>query len=159
VAVNELVRETILALPIPADVTVQWLFAPNLPPVPADARQIEQAVGNLGMNALQAMPEGGRLTVRTHQKAGRVEIAIEDTGPGVPTELQDRVFEPFFSTKVTGTGLGLPLVHEIATAHGGHSSLQSIPGEGACFTLSLPVRPAGSGAAPTSASPSLWPAP
>jgi signal transduction histidine kinase len=139
---NELVREVVLALTIPERVAVEWALASDLPPVPVDARQIEQAVGNLGMNALQAMPEGGRLIVSTRRVGECVEIGVRDTGPGVPEGLEEKVMEPFFSTKVTGTGLGLPLVREIAAAHGGRFTLQNLPGEGACFSLMLPIQPA-----------------
>jgi signal transduction histidine kinase len=138
-SINMVVREAIAALPVPARVTVEWALAPHLPPVAADVRQIEQAVGNLGLNALQAMGEGGRLTVGTRRVGDQVEITVTDTGPGIPSEMQERVFEPFFSTKVSGTGLGLPLVREIVEAHGGQFALRSAPGEGACFTLSLPL--------------------
>ena len=65
------------------------------------------------------MPDGGCLTVSTRCEGDRVEIVVDDTGPGVPPELHEKVLEPFFSTKVTGTGLGLPLVREIVAAHGG----------------------------------------
>src|SRR5262249_51745588 len=107
--------------------------------VMADDRQIEQAVINLGMNALQAMPERGRLTIGARRHGKQVEITVRDTGPGIPEALRARIFEPFFSTKAGGTGLGLPLVHEIAVAHGGRISVESAPGEGACFTLALPL--------------------
>jgi len=138
-AINEIVREAIAALPISDRVAIEWQLAPSLPPVGADMRQLDQAIGNLGLNALQAMPEGGRLSIGTRLVGEQVEIRIGDTGPGVPEELQARVFEPFFSTKASGTGLGLPLVREIALAHGGDLTLQSAPGEGACFILTLPV--------------------
>jgi signal transduction histidine kinase len=139
IPVNEVVREAIMALSIPEGVTVRWSLGTDLPPVWADARQIEQAIGNLGQNALQAMTEGGELSVGTRCDGDEVEITVGDSGPGIPPELQEKVFEPFFSTKATGTGLGLPLVREIALAHGGRFSLESAPGEGACFVLSLPV--------------------
>jgi signal transduction histidine kinase len=141
VAINELVREAVQALPIPRSVAVGWSLAPDLPAVRADARQIEQAVGNLGMNALQAMPEGGQLTVSTRRVGEEVEIGVADTGPGIPPEIHDNVFEPFFSTKTSGTGLGLPLVREIAAAHGGCATFQSTPGHGTCFILSVPIQP------------------
>jgi two-component system sensor kinase FixL len=158
VPINELVREAVLALSIPEGVTVDWALAADLPAALADARQIDQAVSNLGINALQAMPDGGRLTVSTRQEADRIEITLGDTGPGIAPDLWEKVFEPFFSTKASGTGLGLPLVREIAIAHGGQVSFQSAPGEGACFTLLLPVRPAAVGepvpaAVPQSSSP------
>ena len=111
-----------------------------MPTVPVGERADKrQAIGNLGLNAIQAMPEGGRLTIVTGQASDQVSITLRDTGPGVPEELRERVFEPFFSTKVTGTGLGLPLIREIAVAHGGQLCLDSTPGEGAGFTLSLPI--------------------
>jgi signal transduction histidine kinase len=138
-AVNELVSVSIAALPVTEWVKVDGSLAPDLPLVMADAQQIEQAVTNLGLNALQAMPEGGCLSISTRREGEQIAITVCDTGPGIPEELRERVFEPFFSTKVTGTGLGLPLVREIALAHGGDLSLQSRPGEGACFLLLLPL--------------------
>jgi signal transduction histidine kinase len=137
--VNEIVHAVVRALPVLERVTVDLSLAPELPPVMADARQIEQAVGNLAQNALQAMPEGGRLTLGTRRVRDQVEITVRDTGPGVPEELRARIFEPFYSTKASGTGLGLPLVREITAAHGGQCSLESAPGEGSCFVLSLPL--------------------
>src|SRR5262249_13811243 len=107
VAVNDLVSSAIKTLEVPGQVTVDWALAAELPPVLADLRQIERAIGNLGRNALQAMPEGGRLTIGTRQVEDRVEIILRDTGPGIPEELRERVAEPFFSTRVIGTGLGL----------------------------------------------------
>jgi signal transduction histidine kinase len=137
--VNEIVLEAIAALPVPDSVKLEWSLAPDLPLVTVDPRQIEQAVGNLGLNALQAMPEGGCLQISTRLEGEQVAITVWDTGPGVPAEQQERVFEPFFSTKVSGTGLGLPLVREIALAHGGDLRLHSPSGQGACFTLMLPL--------------------
>jgi PAS domain S-box-containing protein len=139
ISVNALVREVVMTLPLSDRISVEWTLAPDLPEAFADPRQIEQAVENLGLNAIQAMPDGGRLMLATHQANDHVTITIRDTGPGIPEELRERVFEPFFSTKVSGTGLGLPLVREIALAHGGDICLQSAPGEGACFTLTLPL--------------------
>jgi signal transduction histidine kinase len=141
-AINGIVREAIAALPVSDGVTVEWSLALGLPPVSIDVRQIEQAIANLGLNALQAMPDGGCVRVSTLRVGERVEIRISDSGPGVPDELAVRIFEPFFSTKATGTGLGLPLVREIALAHGGDLALQSAAGAGACFVLTLPVAPA-----------------
>src|SRR5205085_10450722 len=79
------------------------------------------------------------LEISTGREGDQVAITLCDTGPGIPEELQGRVFEPFFSTKASGTGLGLPLVREIALAHGGDLRLRSSPGGGACFTLALPA--------------------
>lgn len=138
-AVNHIVREAIGGLAVSDRVAVELSLAPDLPLVMVDARQIEQAISNLGLNAVQAMAEGGRLTVRTYRGREHVEITVRDTGPGIPEALRERIFEPFYSTKPNGTGLGLPLVREIADAHGGRFTLESAPGEGACFTLTLPL--------------------
>jgi signal transduction histidine kinase len=143
-AVDEMLRAAVAGLPARENVAVELSLASDLPHVMADARQIEQALINLGMNALQAMSEGGRLMIGARRKTRCVEITVRDTGPGIPESLRARVFEPFFSTKAGGTGLGLPLVQEIALAHGGHLSLESAPGEGACFTLALPLAEASS---------------
>jgi signal transduction histidine kinase len=155
VTLNEIVRDTIAALPLPPRVTVEWSLAPDLPFAAADARQIEQALSNLGLNALQAMPEGGRLRVGTCREEERVAITLHDSGPGIPEPLRERVFEPFFTTKPAGTGLGLPLVREIALAHGGDLTLQSRPGGGAYFTLTLPLAAVSSTSTNTSTSTSF----
>jgi eukaryotic-like serine/threonine-protein kinase len=106
--------------------------------------RLTQVLVNLLVNAAQAIPEHGRITVRTcATKDGRVQISIRDTGVGMSDEVQQRIFEPFFTTKDinTGTGLGLSLVREIIEEHGGTITVDSTPGSGSCFTISLPVAP------------------
>jgi PAS domain S-box-containing protein len=137
--VNEMVREAVSLHSVPRQVVTEWSLAADLPVVPMDSRQIEQAIGNLVLNALQAMPDGGRLSIGSRLEGDRLEITVGDSGPGIPEELRARVFEPFFSTKASGTGLGLPLVREIALAHGGDLHLCNAPGPGTRFTLALPV--------------------
>jgi signal transduction histidine kinase len=108
-------------------------------PFVADALQIEQAVVNLLRNALDAIPRGGVITLRTqHAGSGRV-LSVADTGSGVAADLRERVFEPFFSTKApgSGSGLGLAICREIAQAHGGRIVLDSQPGVGTVVTLTL----------------------
>jgi two-component system sensor histidine kinase HydH len=112
-----------------------------LPEVALDAGQIRQAVLNLVVNAVQAMPHGGRLTIRTLLEGSTALVEVEDTGPGIPDEITARVFEPFFTTKATGTGLGLPVVRRIAEGHGGELRLRTGPG-GTCFSMRLPLAPA-----------------
>ena len=88
----------------------------------------------------QAMPMGGRLACRTQALPGsRVELAVSDTGFGVPPDARDRIFEPFFTTRVDGTGLGLALCREIAHQHGGDVTLDPTPGREATFRLILPA--------------------
>ncbi len=106
-----------------------------------DRNQIQQVVINLCSNAIDAMPEGGTLTVRTRRGAsGQVILEIEDNGSGIPLELRTKIFEPFFTTKEPGrgTGLGLSLVHEIVAKHGGEIDLRSEVGRGTTFTVRLP---------------------
>ncbi len=118
---------------------VRSLDAP-LPEVPLDAGQVRQAVLNLVVNAVQAMPRGGRLTVRTFVEDAAAVVEVEDTGPGIPELVRARVFEPFFTTKATGTGLGLPVVKRIVEGHGGELRLRTGP-TGTCFSLHFPLAP------------------
>ena len=105
----------------------------------------QQATLNLCNNSVDAMPHGGRLTVRTRASADARSaiIEVEDTGSGIPHDLQKWVFEPFFTTKEVGqgTGLGLALVHDIAVRHGGGVEFESAPGRGTVFKMTLPIRP------------------
>jgi signal transduction histidine kinase len=116
-------------------------LADELPEVDADASQIQQVMMNLVVNAIQAMPAGGRLTVRTAGLGDCVLLIVEDTGVGMTREVQEQLFIPFFTTKPVGegTGLGLPVVHGIVTAHGGSIRVQSQVGEGSRFEIRLPA--------------------
>ena len=112
---------------------------PSLPPIQLDPKQLRQAFLNIIKNSLEAMPEGGKLTVSTVQKDGRVEVTIEDTGKGISEENLGLVFTPFFSTKHGGTGLGLSITSHIVKEHRGAISFKSYPGLGTGFTIRLPV--------------------
>ncbi|MBS1219884.1 MAG: histidine kinase, partial [Proteobacteria bacterium] len=116
-------------------------FAADLPPVQVDVFKLEQAIGNLFKNAIQAMPDGGLLRVQTHKGPGpdEVSISIEDNGPGIPETHLDKVFQPFFTTKPGGTGLGLAMCARIVEAHGGRLGVTNAVPHGARFTLVLPV--------------------
>ena len=107
--------------------------------VTVDPQQFRQAIWNLCLNAVQAMPEGGELRVGASVHDGRLEVRVTDTGEGITTEDLPHVFEPFFSTKDQGTGLGLALVHRIVQDHGGDVEVQSVPGAGTTFVVSVPV--------------------
>jgi signal transduction histidine kinase len=114
----------------------------DLPPVPVDVRLLRQAILNVAINAVQALgPRGGTITLRMHHDRGAVRIEIEDTGPGIATEHQPRVFEPFFTTRPSGTGLGLTVVKRIVDVHHGETSLRTIGGAGTTFVIRLPVAP------------------
>jgi two-component system, NtrC family, sensor kinase len=114
---------------------------PGLPAVGVERGQIEQGLLNLITNAIDAMPEGGRLELRARLDGERVCLSVEDTGDGIAPEDLPRVFEPLFTTKPTGkgTGLGLPIVREVVTAHGGTVSLEGRTGGGTRATVHLPV--------------------
>jgi signal transduction histidine kinase len=91
------------------------------------------------LNALDAMPGGGELTVHAQAVKNGVAIIFEDNGPGIPEDRRENIFEPFFSTKEGGTGLGLTVSYNIVTAHGGTLDLIPGRGSGACFRLFLPM--------------------
>lgn len=110
----------------------------DVPPVYGIPDRLQQAVLNLVLNAIQAMPHGGRVTVRLASSNGLVRLTVTDTGPGLPPELGERLFDTRVTTKPGGSGLGLPLVRMIAEAHGGSVWYRSDPGKGATFTLVLP---------------------
>jgi two-component system NtrC family sensor kinase len=116
----------------------------DVPPVSADARQLQQVVLNLVTNALQAMPEGGVLRLATHRRGAMVELSIADTGRGIPEEVRSHIFEPFFTTKGEGegTGLGLSVSYGIIAAHGGTLALTDTSAQGTRFVVTLPAAPA-----------------
>ena len=107
----------------------------DLPAINADATQIQQAILNLLLNAVQAMPDGGTLTVRAAADASRVRLTIQDTGGGIPAEIREKIFAPFFPTKHRGTGLGLAITRTILENHHGTIRVDSQAGCGAVFTL------------------------
>ena len=123
-------------------ISVEMALADDLEWVFIDRAQIRQALANLLRNACEAMIEGGGLTVRTLAQDETVEIHIQDTGSGVPQDAADHIFESFFSTKSSGTGLGLPLVRQICVAHGGDARLERTGASGSLFVIALPrVKP------------------
>jgi two-component system, cell cycle sensor histidine kinase and response regulator CckA len=123
------------------DIEIAMLAAPGLPSVLADRSQIEQVVVNLSVNARDAMPSGGTLTIETRVADGRVALIVTDTGVGMAAETLERIFEPFFTTKTVGegTGLGLATVHGIVNQSGGEVLVYSEPGLGTSFKVYLPV--------------------
>jgi signal transduction histidine kinase len=105
-----------------------------------DPQQFRQAVWNLCLNAFQAMPAGGEIRVGATASTELLEVRVADTGEGIGSDEIGQVFEPFFSTKAGGSGLGLALVHRVVQDHDGEIDVRSTPGVGTTFTLSLPVR-------------------
>ncbi|REK05459.1 MAG: sensor histidine kinase [Planctomycetota bacterium] len=114
---------------------------PELPSVVLDRESFHGALINLVLNAEQAMPEGGQLMVRTGTIASGVALELIDTGAGMDEKTAGQIFEAFFSTKPGGSGLGLPTVRKIVEAHGGRIAVESEPGRGTKFTITLPLPP------------------
>jgi signal transduction histidine kinase len=115
-------------------------FSSKLVPILAVTSQMEQVFINLILNAYDAMPDGGELRISARLVREMVEIQVHDTGPGVPEEIRGRIFEPFVSTKDSGTGLGLSVSYGIVAAHGGSLDLVLDRGPGACFRIILPIK-------------------
>ncbi len=126
-----------------AQITVHRIYGPETGRIEADPQQMEQVFFNLIHNAIQAMEHGGTLTVTTQASREGIVISFRDTGKGVPGGDIDRIFQPFFTTKHRGSGLGLPIVKRIIEAHGGLIEVHSKLGEGTAATMTLPKRPAG----------------
>ncbi|MFO0890804.1 MAG: ATP-binding protein [Isosphaeraceae bacterium] len=120
-------------------IVVRTHFAPELPRVVLDEALFKQAVLNLMLNAEHAMPQGGELILTTRKDGPSAVLDVIDTGVGMSAEVQARVFDPFFSTRSGGTGLGLPTARKIVEAHGGSIQIQSVPGKGSRFSVRLPA--------------------
>jgi len=116
-------------------------LSPELPQITADPAQLNQLLVNLVVNALQAIQGRGKITVQTQSSDQEVHLIVEDTGTGMTDEVFEQVFIPFFTTKDVGhgTGLGLPVIHGIVTAHGGSINVESNVGRGSRFEIRLPV--------------------
>ena len=120
--------------------TVYKNYSPDLPPFAFDAELMERVFYNLLLNAAQAAPEGGVITVKTRAVDGTAEIAIIDRGPGIDPKIAEQIFNPFFTTKPDGVGLGLAIVSKIVDEHGGRIAVESEPGKGSVFRVYLPLQ-------------------
>jgi signal transduction histidine kinase len=134
-----------------AGIAIKSYLPPDLPPVGLNRDMFKQAILNLLINAQQAMPTGGEITLQATSDSGGVSLGLIDTGQGMSQEVAARAFRPFFSTRPGGTGLGLATTRKIIQAHGGTIDLQSDVGRGTKFTIRLPIttRQAGHQVAPS----------
>jgi two-component system, sporulation sensor kinase E len=140
-SLNDVARETLELLGPELDnrgLTVRREFARRLAEVPMDTGQLKQVLVNLVKNALQAMTKGGTLTLSTGEASDGVWVAVADTGGGIPSDQLSRIFEPFYTTKKRGTGLGLMIVQRIVREHGGRIDVESQVGQGTTFRVWLP---------------------
>jgi len=144
VQVNEIVQNVVRLLQgqlnsranAPMECKVE--LAMNLEWIAADPELLHRALSNLALNALDAMPEAGLLTLRTAQNADRVIVEVADTGEGLTAEESERLFTPYYTNKTHGTGLGLAIVQSVIRSHGGKVSVRSQPGHGTTFAVELP---------------------
>jgi signal transduction histidine kinase len=130
-----------------AQVEIKSFFPSDLPLVFLDRDLFQQAILNLILNAEQAMPHGGELTIQAERQDGEVLLHFIDTGVGMTPEVLSRIFRPFYTTRPGGSGLGLATTRKIVQAHRGRIEVQSEPGHGTKFTIALPSQPAPTGAA------------
>jgi two-component system NtrC family sensor kinase len=142
VEVNDVVQQVIRVFQAqlkPAG-KIDWrmILEDDLPTIAADAELLHRVISNLVLNAMDAMPDGGMLTVRTYKEDDGVRVEVSDTGSGLTPEECERLFTPYYTTKQHGTGLGLAIVQSIVTDHQGRVSVQSTPGRGTSFTVDLP---------------------
>jgi len=143
VDLNQVAREVVklfdaqMQAPGRAPVQTELLLAEDVTTIPADPEQIRRALRNLVLNALDAMPQGGALTIRTARIIGKVSLEVSDTGQGLTPEECERLFTPYYTTKQHGTGLGLAIVQSVVSDHKGTITVQSEPGKGSTFRIEL----------------------
>lgn len=142
VQMNRILEEAVKLLDrelVDARIVVRLQLDPGLPSVVADSDRLFEMVLNIIRNAIEAMPDGGTLTIATLPVAERVEIRFGDTGGGVPEAIRERIFSPFFTTKPAGSGLGLSVANQVVLEHGGSIGVDSVVGSGSTFTVTLPT--------------------
>ncbi|ORJ62855.1 ATP-binding protein [Geothermobacter hydrogeniphilus] len=140
--VVDTVRDTLFLVSKPLQqqrIRLEQKFSDDLPRIAFDSNKLKQALLNLLANAMDAMPEGGRLDVSVEPEGDGVAIVIQDTGTGMSAEQLELIFEPFYTSKGEGTGLGLAITHNIISEHGGRIDADSTPGAGSCFRIWLPA--------------------
>jgi signal transduction histidine kinase len=125
---------------IPAGIETGLACEARLPPIKLDRTFMTRVLTNLATNAIQAMPKGGKLTIKASKQDNSAVIIVEDTGVGIPDELKSKMFTPMFTTKAKGQGFGLPVVKRLVEAQGGSISFESQMGKGTKFTVKLPIK-------------------
>lgn len=140
VNIEDVIREALSNITIPENIKVKTRFDESLPVIMADPNQIDQALTNIVLNAIQAMPAGGQLIVMSQLEDEKwLLISVIDTGKGIPEENIEKVFEPLFSGKAKGVGLGLAVAQTFIAAHGGRIDVDSEVGKGSTFKIKLPT--------------------
>ena len=142
VGVEELLSRTLRKCTVPAGVRVESEVPSTLPPLQVDPLQIQQVLRNLINNGMEAMPDGGTLEIRASEDkvTNTVTIRIHDSGTGMTAENMAKLFQPLFTTKARGIGLGLVVVKNLTQANGGKVEVQSEPGRGSSFSITFPAQ-------------------
>jgi signal transduction histidine kinase len=139
VALDRVVKDALAELTIPEKIAIVTIFEPDLPAIHADYGQVVTIAKNIIANALQIMSTGGQLTIETKSEGSSwVILSIADTGSGIPKASMDRLFQPLFTTKAQGIGLGLPIAKSLIEGHNGTISVESEIGKGTLITLKFP---------------------
>ena len=138
--IRKVMEDALSYLAVPENVEVINKLDANLPEVEVDANQIRQVFANIATNAIQAMPEGGKLTINARKGDKFLEVAISDTGGGISGDVIGKIFDPLFTTRAKGIGLGLAVCKSIIERHGGAIEVESRAGKGTTFTVKLPLK-------------------
>ena len=137
--IAEIINKSLVKVDVPENIEVVIKLEGNLPRILADGVQLRLVFSNIILNGIQAMPKGGRLTIIGRRQGEFIEVDIADTGEGILKENLDKIFEPLFSTKARGTGLGLTVCQSIINMHNGIIQIQSEVGKGTRFMIKLPI--------------------
>jgi signal transduction histidine kinase len=140
VNIGGIIEDAIQHVPLPENIRLSRDIDPSLPLVMVDADQIRQVFVNIILNAVEAMPEGGHLEIRAKSQDQFVAVEFTDSGGGIPESIIDKIFDPLFTTKAKGIGLGLAMCKSILERHGGNIRVKSEEGKGSTFTASLPTQ-------------------
>jgi len=140
VNINDIIQEVLSYTNVPEDIEVKRQIVESIPSIMADPDQLGQVFGNIILNAIQAMPGGGQLIIKCKSpRSDRVAVSITDTGVGIPEENLEKIFEPLFTSRAKGIGLGLAITKIFMEGHGGTIEVQSKAGKGSTFTIKLPI--------------------
>jgi signal transduction histidine kinase len=146
-SINNVIYDTVNSISIPDTIKVLYRLDKNLPQVKADISKLDQIFRNVILNAVQAMPKGGKLAIMTDSEDSEwVNISITDTGTGIKKENLNNIFEPLFTTKAKGIGLGLAYTKILVEEHKGSITVLSKVGKGSTFTINIPIEPEDTGA-------------
>jgi len=138
--IHKLINDTLSTITVPENIKVTTVIEEDFPKLMIDSAMIKRVLTNLATNAVQAMPDGGRLTVKASKEGETASISVEDTGVGIPAKNIEKLFQPLFTTKAKGVGLGLAVCRRMVEAHGGKIVVESKVGKGSTFIVKIPLR-------------------